>query len=203
MAERLSQLADAAASRRQGLQDRVSGAIVAAAAEILATGADASMADVAAAAGMARATVYRYFPTRQALLDRVAEVAAADVGARLADARLDSVSADEAVVRAVRAFFDVRHYFAVLARRRVPADDAPRETLIEEPLRQMFARGQKSGVFRSDIPVEWLAAGLVNIVASVVSTLPARGRDDTVDLVSGLFLEGVRARPAPAVLKQA
>jgi len=204
MAERLSQLADAAASRRQGLQDRVSGAIVAAAAEILATGADASMADVAAAAGMARATVYRYFPTRQALLDRVAEVAAADVGARLADARLESVSADEAVVRAVRAFFDVRHYFAVLARRRVPpADDAPRETLIEEPLRQMFARGQKSGVFRSDIPVEWLAAGLVNIVASVVSTLPARGRDDTVDLVSGLFLEGVRARPAPAVLKQA
>ena len=67
----------------------------------------------------------------------------------------------------------------------------------------MFARGQESGVFRSDIHVEWLAAGLVNIVASVVSTLPARGRDDTVDLVSGLFLDGVRARPAPALLKQA
>jgi AcrR family transcriptional regulator len=203
MAEPISQLPDATAARRQGLQDRVSGAIVAAAAEILATGADASMADVAAAAGMARATVYRYFPARQALLDRVAEVAAADVGARLADARLESVSADEAVVRAVRAFFDVRHYFAVLAHRRVPADATPRETLIEEPLRQMFARGQENGVFRSDVPVEWLAAALVNIVASVVSTLPARGRDDTVDLVSGLFLEGVRARPAPALLKQA
>jgi AcrR family transcriptional regulator len=176
---------------------------VAAAAEILATGADARMAEVAAAAGMARATVYRYFPARQALLDRVAEVAVADVGARIADARLESVSADEAVVRAVRAFFDVRHYVAVLARSHVPAEDTPREKLIEMPLREMFARGQKSGVFRSDIPVEWLAAGLVNIVASVVSTLPARGRDDTVDLVSGLFLEGVRAQPAPALLKQA
>jgi TetR/AcrR family transcriptional repressor of mexCD-oprJ operon len=169
---------------------------VAAAAELVATGSDASMSEVAAAAGMARATVYRYFPTRQALLDRVAEVAAADVGARLHDARLDSVSADEGVVRAVRAFFDVRHYFAVLAGSRVPADDAPREKLIEEPLRQMFARGQKNGEFRSDLPVEWLAASLVNIVASVVSTLPARGRDDTVDLVSGLFLEGVRAPQA-------
>jgi len=177
------------------LQDRVAAAIVAAAAQVLARGSDASMAEVAAVAGMARATVYRYFPARQALLDRVAEVAVADAGARLTEARLDSVPADEAVARAVRAFLEVGDYFTVLARGRARADEGAKDAPIAEPLRRMFARGQKSGAFRRDVPVEWLAHALLDLVASVVATRPAMGRDDTVALVSGLFLDGARARP--------
>lgn len=174
----------------------MSGAIVAAAAELLANRAEAaSMADVAAAAGLARATVYRYFPTREALLDRVAEVAIADAGARLEEARLDSVAPAEAVARAVRAFFDVGDYFIVLARERVRVDAARRERLIEQPLRRMFARGQKKRVFRGDVPPEWLASALLSLVEAVSSQGPALGRDDTVDRVAGLFLDGIRARP--------
>jgi len=174
----------------------VAAAIVAAAGEVLATGgSDVSMAEVAAAAGMARATVYRYFPTRQALLDRVAEVAVTDAGARLADARLESVPPQDALVRAIRAFLDVGDYFTVLARERVHVPDK-HARLIEEPLRRMFARGQKGGAFRKDVPVDWLTVALIDLVEGVVSARRTMGRDDTVELVASLFLDGTRGRPS-------
>jgi TetR/AcrR family transcriptional repressor of mexCD-oprJ operon len=177
----------------------VSKAIVTAAAEVLANrGGAANMADVAAAAGMARATVYRYFRTREALLERVAEVAVSDAGARLAEANLESVSPEEALVRAVRAFFDVGDYFVVLARERVSVEPALRASLIEKPLRRLFARGQKAGVFRSDLPPDWLASALVSVIEDVASKPASAGRDDTVERVSSLFLDGIRvATPVP------
>jgi TetR/AcrR family transcriptional regulator, mexCD-oprJ operon repressor len=191
--EPVDDLAARRAPRRQLLQERVSTAIVAAAAELLATrDGTASMADVAAAAGMARATVYRYFPTREALLDRLADVAITDAGARLDEAHLDSVPPEEALVRAVRAFFSVGDYFIVLARERVRVDPARREELIEEPLRRLFARGQKARTFRGDVPPEWLARALLSLVEAVASRRPSLGRDDTVDRVSSVFLDGIR-----------
>src|SRR5918911_2194199 len=74
--------------RRQALQERVAAAILEAAARVLAAGGEqASMNDVAAAAGVARATLYRYFPSRQALLDELARVAADEAGTPPASAR--------------------------------------------------------------------------------------------------------------------
>ena len=76
------------------------------------------MNDVAAAAGVARATVYRYFPNRQALLDELAQAAVSDVEARLASARIDEVAPEEGIARAVRALVDVGDSFVLLARER-------------------------------------------------------------------------------------
>ena len=65
--------------RQTTLHARVSAAILEAAAAVLAErGEQASMADVAAAAGMARATVYRYFPNRDALLEALGGLAVED-----------------------------------------------------------------------------------------------------------------------------
>src|ERR1700733_10145427 len=59
-------------TRSAAIQDRVAGAILDAAAGLLAQGGEPpSMNEVAAAAGVARATLYRYFPTRAQLLDAV------------------------------------------------------------------------------------------------------------------------------------
>src|ERR1035438_7754480 len=56
-------------TRSAAIRDRVAGAILDVAADLLAGGGDPpSMATIAAAAGVGRATLYRYFPTREQLL---------------------------------------------------------------------------------------------------------------------------------------
>src|SRR3712207_3169207 len=102
---------------RQALQQRVAAAILDGAAQALARqGEQTSMNDVAEAAGVARATVYRYFPTREALLDELAQRAVSDVEARLASARIDEVAPEEGIARVVRALVDVGPSFVLLAR---------------------------------------------------------------------------------------
>jgi hypothetical protein len=107
------------------------------------------------------------------------------------------VTPQEGLVRAVRAFFEVGDYFIVLARERIHVDDRRRKEIIDDPLRRLFVRGQKSGVFRNDVPPEWLARALVGIVEAVASTSPRLvGRDDTVDRVTSVFLDGIRREPS-------
>src|SRR5919198_480535 len=189
--------------RRQALQERVTAAFLEAAARVLATaGEQASMNDVAAAAGVARATLYRYFPSRQALLDELARVAADEAGARLASARIDELAAEEGVRRAVRALIEVGDPFVVVARERVQPDPEQLERLVLEPLRRLFDHAQRAGEIRDDIPSSWLTDALLGLVVSLLPSRPALGREDTIAVVSSLFIDGARPRPAP-VLPQA
>lgn len=181
---------------RQALQERVAGAILEAAARVLARHEHASMADVAGAAGVARATVYRYFPSREALLARLGEVAVADAGARLVSARIGEVSPDEGTARAVRALVDVGDGFIVVARERVRPAGREFERAVARPLRDLFERGQKAGTFRTDVASSWLVEAFVGLLASLLAATPTLGREDMTAAVTSLFLDGARAREA-------
>ena len=154
------------------------------------------MNDVAAAAGVARATLYRYFPSRQALLDELGRVAADEAGARLASARIEELAAEEGIRRAVRALIEVGDPFTVVARERVRPDPEQFERSVLAPLRRMVERAQDAGEVRGDIPSSWLTDALVGLVVGVVSSRPLLGREDTIAAVSALFLDGARPRPA-------
>jgi AcrR family transcriptional regulator len=178
-------------ARRQALQQRIAGAIVEAAARTLARGGDrTSMHDVAAEAGVARATLYRYFPSRQALVEEVGRWAATDAGTRLSSARLGEVPVEEGVARAVRALVEVGDFFIVLARERVRPDPDVFESSLGAPLRALVARGQELGSIRDDVPSSWLTESLVGLVVSVLSVSPSMGREDTIAITTSLFLEG-------------
>lgn len=180
---------------RPALQQRVAEAILDGAARLFASeGHHASMNEVAEAAGVARATVYRYFPNREALLDELAQTAVRDVDMRLASARIDAVAPEEGVARAVRALVEVGNLFVVLAseRRRSGADQF--DGGIVEPIRQLIERGQASGDIRDDITDARLTESLIGLLVGMLASTPVLGREDMTATITGLFLDGARAR---------
>ncbi len=180
---------------RQALQRRVAAAILDGAARIFAIqGEQASMNDVAAAAGVARATVYRYFPNREALLDELAHAAVNDVDARLRSARIDEVAPEEGIARAVRALVDVGDSFVLLARERRRSDPGRFEHKLIQPVRRLFERGQASGEIRDDIGSARLTESLIGLIVGVLTSTPPLGKEDMTATVAGLFLDGARAR---------
>jgi TetR/AcrR family transcriptional regulator, mexCD-oprJ operon repressor len=188
-------LREAQAAPRQTLRERVATAILEAAARALVDqGAHASMNDVAAEAGIARATVYRYFPSRQALLDALAELAVNDAGARLSSARIDQVPVEEGITRAVRALVDVGDYFVALASERVQADTEQFDSRVTAPLNRLMEQGQRSGAVRGDVPASWLTESLVGLVVTVLLARPTMGQEDTIVAIASLFVDGARAR---------
>jgi TetR/AcrR family transcriptional repressor of mexCD-oprJ operon len=180
---------------RQPLQQRVAAAILDGAARILAVqGEQASMNDVAAAAGVARATVYRYFPNRQALLDELARAAVSEADEGLASARIDEVPPEEGVARAVRALVDVGDSFVLLARERVRSEPERFERRVTQPLRELFERGQAAGDIRPDIASALLTESLIGLIVGVLTSTPPLGKEDIIATITGLFLDGARAR---------
>ena len=156
------------AGPRQALQQRVATAILDGAARMFAVeGEHANMNDVAAAAGVARATVYRYFPNRQALLDELAQVGLDDAEARLASARIDEVDPLEGIARAVRALVDVGDAFVLLARDHVRSEPGRFERSVSQPLRQLFERGQATGDLREDIAATRLTESLIGLIVAL------------------------------------
>jgi TetR/AcrR family transcriptional regulator, mexCD-oprJ operon repressor len=185
---------------RQPLQQRVAAAILDGAAHVFALqGGQANMNDVAAAAGVARATVYRYFPNREALLDELAQSAVRDVEERLTSARIDAGPPEEGIARAVRALLDAGDPFVLLVRLHPRSEPERFERSVMRPLRELFERGQGDGDVRSDIPSARLAESLLGQIVGMYTSAPSLGREDMTAMITALFLDGARARgPRPA-----
>ena len=185
-------------SPRPGVRKRTTAAILEAAARVFAErGGEASLNDVAITAEVSRATLYRYFPTRQALLDQLAQAALDETGDRLAAANLENVSIDEGVTRAVRALVTVGDQYLVLAREHVQPDPDEYERRLAAPVRALLERGQAAGAIRADVAASWLTESLVGLVASaLISSADSFGTEDTIAAITALFLHGASQHPS-------
>ncbi|TDD76750.1 TetR/AcrR family transcriptional regulator, partial [Actinomadura darangshiensis] len=183
------------------IRDHVRAGILEVAAAALAEhGESASMTDIARAAGVARATLYRYFPNREALLYALYEAALADLTGRLEDARLDTVPIEEAVARMTRATIAATgRYRALGLFEKTPAEARRVERQLAGPLRAVFERGASGGHFRRDIPVHTLAELYFSLLEGVVSRVARHrlGVEEAGTAVTSLFLSGALAPPDP------
>ena len=130
-------------ARSAALREHIAAGILDAATVVLGERGDrASMADIAEAAGVGRATLYRYFPNREALLTALAEAAFRELTERVAEARLDAVPVRAGIARMTRTFVGaVSKYRALTYFEKSDASPAGLEQLVIGPLRELFARG--------------------------------------------------------------
>jgi TetR/AcrR family transcriptional repressor of mexCD-oprJ operon len=182
-------------SKGEALRDRTAAGIVDSAAAVMAERGDAaSMHDIAAAAGVSRATLYRYFPNRGALLRAMARTSIEELAARIADAELRDIPVEQAVARLVRGFVAVGGKYAALTiggfQRTDEHPDAG--TLVTEPVRELFRRGIADGSLRSDLDPDLLLAlfsGLIKAALEVTGAGRA-GTEQAAAAVTALFLHG-------------
>jgi AcrR family transcriptional regulator len=168
MAKSTTAAEPSAPRRRRADAERSVAAILDAALEALASDPDSSMSEIARRAGLVRATVYVHFPTRESLLDAVMEHAVALVAEATRDAEPQRGEPREALERVLRATWrELDRFHALLAinTARLSAAELHRRHL---PVLSQFAplieRGQKQGLFRSDLPVSWHLAVIRAIV---------------------------------------
>jgi AcrR family transcriptional regulator len=172
----------------QLVKDHIRQAILDAAATLIVDRGDSAiMADVAEAAGIGRATLYRYFSTREDLLLALATAAIDDASARLVAADLENISVPEALARISRAVMASRVKFEVIRSGREYVDAADVERRISRPIRAVFQRGIEDGSLRSDLPVEVLTQLLRGLLQSSLRSLSFF--DDSVERASAAVTE--------------
>jgi AcrR family transcriptional regulator len=190
-------------ARSAVIQDRVAEAILDVAADLLAGGGEPpSMADIAAAAGVGRATLYRHFPTREQLLQALSTAARDATAARLAEADLDAVPVPEAIARLARVVAAGGSKYAALISRFGVSDYASdAEQQIDTMIRVLLQRGIDDGTFRGDITageLQFLLGQLLQAAARMTAEHIA-GVEKAAALTTSVFLNGTqnRAEPAP------
>jgi AcrR family transcriptional regulator len=171
--------------------------LVAAARDAFAAGGGvATMQEVARAAGVGVGTLYRHFPTREALVDAV-------YGAQLDEvtAAADDLLAAHPADLALRHWMDVYAAFVDAKRGLLDTlrsgwaagtiatpDTRARVTSV---VGRMLAAGVEQGVLRPDVRADDVTAALA---AVMLTTVTAGAADGQVDRILDLLLDGLRPR---------
>ncbi|MBB3039224.1 TetR/AcrR family transcriptional regulator [Hoyosella altamirensis] len=169
-------------------------AILQAAASALRKHERAGMADIADEGGFGRATLYRYFASREELLVELSRFAAQTSLEALDEARIDSIPVPDALSRATRALLTVgRELWTVSTHRK---ELWPEEEKIGDLMRDLVARGQHEGILRGDLPAHQLSVLFGSLIIGALTLDPLRqlGVEDAADAIMTVFMDGARVR---------
>ncbi|WP_417554768.1 TetR/AcrR family transcriptional regulator [Microbacterium sp.] len=183
--------------------DRHRRALLEAAAEELSRNPEASMDDVAQAASLTRATLYRHFSNRKTLLQAIQAEAFARAAQTLDECRLDEGSALEALQRVLTALSKYGKRFRIILLL-TPESNAQfiagRERVLA-PLLDVIERGQRDGDIRVDLSAEWILTAMTSLfIAAVRAPRTGKRSEDVAGLVFRTLFEGVSvedSKPAP------
>jgi AcrR family transcriptional regulator len=189
-------------TRRRSDARRSIGAILDAANTMLGERPEASMEDIATAAGVTRQTVYAHFPSRDALIAALLSAAGAETVAAMDAAHLDTIPPADAL----RQFLDIGwqlirrnpHLLGPALSRNPPGSTDPHVAGTAR-LEQILRRGQRAGDFDRAPPATWLAAAILGLAQAAAEQVAAgrltAGQAGTMLVDSTLRLCGAAGEP--------
>ena len=143
-------------------------ALLDAAIEVLLVNPDASLSDIARQAGVGRATLYRHFESREALVLQLAQESLQVTDEILAPITEQGLGARETIAKGLEAIMQVadRFHFLLLLWH-VSAADARVEAIYRrqlDDLYQLIERGKQEGAIAPGLSTPWI----VNLIDSLV-----------------------------------
>jgi AcrR family transcriptional regulator len=172
--------------------------ILLAAARLLADDPTASMQRIADEAQVARPTVYRRYPTREALVDAITREAIGEFTTALDQAETDAEDAASVLARLIRALARIGADYPIVLYGQVAHDTA----VIAGRVDMVITRGQADGTVRADVASDVLRHALFGALSTGLrlardpSASAARlGAEEIGAQVAAIVVEGVRPRP--------
>jgi AcrR family transcriptional regulator len=177
--------------------------LLAAAREELGRDPDASLDEIARAAGVVRRTLYGHFPNREALVDALAAEAEERLEEAFLAARRPGAEPAAALAGLILASWGVGDHYRMLislARRRLGEE---RLRAILAPARAeavaILERGQRDGSFGTHLPAPVLALATESVVLALLETPPsAEWSDPTGQAAATAVLVTAGVSPAAA-----
>ena len=149
--------------RKRADAERTITAILDAALECFAAGPDATVTEIAKAAGVGRVTVYGHFDSLESIVDAVLVRSLAEADATFATLDLESGTAAEAVNRLLHAPWIFGRYRGLLAAATAHLGPEKVRRLHDQVfarIEAVVARGRDSGEFLTDLPLPWMMASV-------------------------------------------
>ena len=160
-------------------------------------GADASLRDIARRAGVGLGTLYRHFPTREALLETLLRARLDELTQRAGELEI-SCSPDEALTTWFREGVAFTHTYSGVVALMAAAPDDPNSALPASCVRvrsagaRLLLRAQAEGIARSDIDGAELFALMAALAWLADQPSFAPRADHLFDIIAGAVL----TRPA-------
>jgi TetR/AcrR family transcriptional repressor of mexCD-oprJ operon len=176
------------ADGRTAIRDRNGAAILDAAVDVFRADPSACMGEVAAVAGVGRATLYRHYPAREDLVAAIEARVRAAFRALLCELEGSDEAPAVALERFVDGLFALREGAVGLS----PRSEA-RLRAVWAPLRRVLRRWQTAGELDAAVSADWALAAFRALLRAAVIEVDARRlarRDATAHVVSS-FLRGL------------
>jgi AcrR family transcriptional regulator len=176
--------------------------ILRAAARLLAADPAATIQQIADEAEVARPTVYRRYPTREALVEEIIAEAAAEFAVALDHVASHSGTGAEAIGQLVRHLARISADYPIL----ISGSDGARQhrggthremAALVSQFDAQIARGQQDRSVRTDLAPQVMRYSLFGALSMLLRQQPAGTRldpDEIGEQVTSLFMEGLRPR---------
>lgn len=159
------------------------------------------ISDIVARAGVTQPVFYQYFAGKQAAYDELVGMFAQRLRQEVCQARLyedqQNLPVEERVRRGVTKWLGILQEDRNLTRIgffQVDAAEALKDELVEM-ISENIRIDQRAGVFRKDIPPDWLSHAFMGVIERFTRREPnAEEREALADFITTMFLQGVLQR---------